>query len=195
MASDQDKRDQILLAALEHVPFDGWTEAVLIRSAKDKGFSVPECTILFQGGIASLVDHFSAYADRKMCEAFAQEQGKVKGVGRKVALAVRLRFKAVEEHREAVRKMLAFYALPFRFPRGAHRLYETADTIWSLVGVSSADFSFYTRRATLAGILTGTTFFWLADETEGNQASWTFLDNRIADTGKIAQLKQKFSRL
>ncbi|MCW9034425.1 MAG: COQ9 family protein [Rhodospirillales bacterium] len=195
MTTTLEKKDKILLAALKQVPFDGWSSAVLTLSGEECGYSSAEVSTLFQGGVTDLVNHFSHYADRKMREEFKKEVGKVNGIGQKVSLAVKLRFQVLESHKEAVRKALAFYSFPSRLPIGVHRVYETADTIWSLVGLKSTDFSFYTRRATLVGILTGTTFFWLADTSNGHHESWQFLQNRIAETGKLAKLRQKFSKV
>jgi ubiquinone biosynthesis protein COQ9 len=53
--------------------------------------------------------------------------------------------------------------------------------IWYAAGDKSADFSWYTRRATLAAIYSATLAFWLSGRGQGLDAALEFLDRRLAD--------------
>ncbi len=70
-------------------------------------------------------------------------------------------------HREAVRRGLSFLALPVNAPLGAKLLYRTVDDIWYAAGDRAADFSFYTKRGLLAGVVASTTLYWLDDRERG----------------------------
>ena len=73
-------------------------------------------------------------------------------------------------------------------------LYRTVDAIWYAAGDTSADFNFYTKRATLAGVFSSTLFYWLNDRSEGNEATWAFLDRRIDDVMRFEKFKGQFAK-
>ena len=81
--------------------------------------------------------------------------------GDRVALAVETRLAFLEQHREAVHRGLTWLALPQNTLLGARLLYRTVDDIWYVIGDRSADFSFYTKRGLLAGVVGSTTLYWL----------------------------------
>ena len=95
---------------------------------------------------------------------------------------------------EAVRRGLALLALPLNAPLGLKLLYRTVDAIWYAAGDTSADFNFYTKRATLAGVFSSTLFYWLNDRSEGNTATWEFLDRRIDDVMRFEKFKSQFGK-
>ena len=70
MSDDRLKlRDDLLRAALPHVPFDGWTAAALRRGAEDIGIAKDVAVDAFPGGAADMVEHFSDWSDRRMLES------------------------------------------------------------------------------------------------------------------------------
>ena len=67
------------------------------------------------------------------------------------------------------------------------------DTIWFAVGDKTTDFGFYTKRALLAGVYLSTLLYWLNDGSEDTQATWGFLDRRIADVMRIQTARARFA--
>jgi ubiquinone biosynthesis protein COQ9 len=59
--------------------------------------------------------------------------------------------------------------------------------MWYAAGDQSTDFSFYTKRATLAGVYGATLLFWLDDRSDDAVETWAFLDRRIAGVMQIPQ--------
>jgi ubiquinone biosynthesis protein COQ9 len=53
--------------------------------------------------------------------------------------------------------------------------------MWYAAGDRSADFSWYTRRATLAAVYTATLAFWLGPRAPDMEEALAFLDRRLAD--------------
>ncbi|MEK9797348.1 MAG: COQ9 family protein, partial [Alphaproteobacteria bacterium] len=74
----------------------------------------------------------------------------------KITFLVRARIEAVADHREAVRRAITHMSRPPHARRGVRALYRTVDDMWYAAGDRSTDFSFYTKRATLAGVLSST---------------------------------------
>ena len=63
------------------------------------------------------------------------------------------------------------------------------------MGDKSTDFSFYTRRISLAAVYTSTLLFWLNDKSDNNIETEFFLDRRLKDISKISSLKRPLSDL
>ena len=187
-------RDRVLQAALPHVPFDGWSEAALTAAAVDLDIEPGEARQAFPGGPVALVAYHAAYADRQMEEALKEGDLAAMRVRERIAHAVRLRLEQNAAHREAIRAALPILAQPANGGHALYSLYRTVDTIWFAVGDKSTDFGFYTKRALLAGVYLSTLLYWLNDGSEGTQATWAFLDRRIADVMRIQTTQARFAR-
>jgi ubiquinone biosynthesis protein COQ9 len=81
--------------------------------------------------------------------------------------------------------------MPQNAPLGLRLLYETVDAVWHGVGDDSTDFSFYTKRATLAGIHAAATLFWLDDRSPGCADTEAFIDRRLADLHRLTGLRER----
>jgi ubiquinone biosynthesis protein COQ9 len=189
----ESERAALVEAMLPDVPFDGWSRPALRAAARRIGIPPDEALALFPGGAADLVACFSRWADRRMCDRLeALPQGGLR-VAERVALAVGLRLEILEPWREAVRRALAVLALPPNMALAAALLYETVDGIWYVAGDQATDFSFYTKRATLAAIYAATVLFWLEDRSPGAAETRDFLARRLAETGRLGQARRRFA--
>ena len=187
-------RDRLLQAALPHVPFDGWSEAALTAAAVDLGLEPADARYAFPGGAVALVTYHAAHADRRMEEALKESDLAAMRVRERIARAVRLRLEQNAAHREAIRAALPILAQPANGPHALYSIYRTVDAIWFAVGDRTTDFGFYTKRALLAGVYLSTLLYWLNDSSENSNASWGFLDRRIADVMRIQTTRARFAR-
>jgi ubiquinone biosynthesis protein COQ9 len=189
------QRAALLKATLPHVPFDGWTRTAFLAGARDAGIEQALADNAFPGGMAELLEFYHGQADIEMVRALeAHPDLATLKTREKVALAIRLRLEANAGHREAIRQALSFLALPSNAPLAAKCLYRTVDAIWYAAGDKATDFSFYTKRALLAGVYSATVLYWLNDKSDGFGETWNFLDRRIADVMKIYELRARFDR-
>jgi len=94
--------------------------------------------------------------------------------------------------REAVRRALAVLALPQHAPLGLRLLYQTVDAIWYAAGDRATDFSFYTKRSTLAAIYAATLLYWLGDSSPDFADTRAFLDRRLAGAASIGKARKRF---
>lgn len=197
--SDQNIKDEILIATLNHVPFDGWTQKALHRGVKDTGHHSTEALRLFPEGLKSLAEHLSNYADRMMLEALEQKNLDEMRVRDRIAFAVRCRLEILQPHREAMRRIAAYLALPANVPLAAKLTYQTVNAMWYAAGDTATDFNFYTKRALLSGVYTSTAMYWLNDTSNDCSATWAFLERRISDVmkvpGYISRAKDTIKRL
>jgi len=181
-------RERIVEAALPHVPFDGWTPETLRLAAQDAGYEPVMALRVFPRGPIEAVEFWNTLADRRMLEALERENIASLKIRARIALAVRRRLETAGAHREAVRRALGLLSLPHNAPLAATTLWRTVDAIWYAAGDTATDFNFYTKRGLLAGVYSATVLYWLEDKSEGQEATWQFLDRRIADVMKVPQV-------
>lgn len=191
---EAERREALVEAALPDVPFDGWSGATLAAAARRLGLNEAELKVLFPGGARDAVACFSHWADRRMLRALADRPLEGVKLKARVAAAVRARLEALEPHREAVRRALSLLALPQNVPLGLKLLYDTVDAIWYAIGDTATDFSFYTKRASLAGVYAATTLYWLDDRSPDGEATFAFLDRRLNDLTVLPRLNQRLRR-
>jgi ubiquinone biosynthesis protein COQ9 len=188
-------QERLIDAAVPHVPFDGWGERALLAAARDLGIEPGLALNAFPGGGAEMIETHSRLADRRMVAAFEAADKTDLKLRQKVALAVRLRLTAATPQREAIRRALAFLALPLHAPLAARLLYRTVDAVWYAIGDRSTDFNFYTKRALLAGVYSSTLLYWLNDKSAECVETWGFLDRRIGEVMKIPQATARLEKL
>lgn len=183
-------KDILLDAALMHVPFDGWSDAALAAALDDTGLDTTTAKAVFPRGAVDMALAYHARGDAQMLAALqAADLGDMRFRDR-VAYAVRLRLEVVED-KELVRRGMTLFALPPYAADGVRALWQTADHIWQALGDTSQDVNWYTKRATLSAVYSATVLYWLGDTSDGDAATWAFLDRRIDNVMQIETLKAK----
>lgn len=179
--------DRIVEAMLPHVPFDGWTAKALTAGLEDAGYEASAAPLAFPGGMVEVAEHFSALADKRMMAELEKRKIGELGVRERISLAVRVRLEQNARHREALRHLLSYLALPTNAPVALKCLYRTVDAMWHAAGDTATDFNFYTKRATLAGVFSTTVLYWLNDTSEGYENTFAFLERRIENAMTIGK--------
>jgi ubiquinone biosynthesis protein COQ9 len=180
-----EERDQALRAALPHVAALGWTKAALGAGLRDLGLDPVEQDWLFPRGPIEAVEAWCDLADREMEEAARAEDLLALRIPDRIRRVIELRLEMNEPHREAIRRALALQSLPWNVPSAMRTVARTMDAMWAAAGDTSADLSWYTRRATLVGIYGATLAFWMQDDEPGFPATRAFLGRRLADLARI----------
>ena len=184
-------RERLAETMAAEAAFSGWTMGALRHAGGQIGAPEGEAERLFPGGPADVLACLSERADLRtvaVLEAASAEGFKIRD---RIKLAVRTRIEQTVGGKESVRRGLAMLALPFNAGLALKLLYRTVDAIWYGAGDTSTDFNFYTKRATLAGVYSSTLLYWLNDRSEGNEATWSFLDRRIDDVMRFEKWKAR----
>ncbi|MEM9343597.1 MAG: COQ9 family protein [Pseudomonadota bacterium] len=181
-------------AALPHVPFDGWTEATLRAAAEDSGLEAELVKAAAPRGALDLALAFHRMGDLAMVERLEAEDLSDMRFRDKAARAVQLRLEVIED-REAVRRGATLFALPQNAFVGAQAMWGTADAIWTALGDTSEDLNWYSKRATLSGVLSATVLYWLGDDSMDRADTWAFLDRRIEEVMQIEKVKAQVNKL
>lgn len=188
-------RDRILDAALPNVLFDGWSRKSLTQAATSVGLAAEDVDIAFPRGVRSAVEHWLRRADDAMAATLEASDLDAMRIRDRIAFAVRTRLEQAAPHKEAVRRALAYLALPGNARIAARSLYHTVDAIWWACGDRSTDFNFYSKRGLLAAVYSSTLLYWLDDSSDGHADTWAFLDRRIADVMRIPKIKARWREL
>ena len=189
----------ILEAALPHVAEDGFSERTLARAAAMSDVDAATLARLFPNQASNLVELFSEWADERMDEVLQATPLDTMKMRERIKAAVNARIVVLRPHKEAARRAAAFLTLPPNAATALTLLYRTVDLMWRAAGDTSTDFSFYTKRATLAAVYSSTLLRWFGDDSEEEKSTFEFLDRRIDDVMRFeafkAQASEAFSRL
>jgi ubiquinone biosynthesis protein COQ9 len=167
---------QVLDAALRIVPDEGWTSRLAPMAGKACGLSAGETELLLPHGAADLAALLSRRHDAAAMTALAKIDPKTLKIRERVARGVEARLTASAADEAAVRRLVGFLALPQNVTLGARLAWESADVIWRWAGDTATDENHYSKRALLAGILTGALAIRLSS---GPAAALAFTDRRI----------------
>jgi len=180
-------RDDFLDAAMNHALFDGWSQATINAARADLGMSAEAVRLLFPKGAPDLALAYHQRLDAQMVEILRGEDLGSMRFRDRITHAVRLRLEIADK--ELVRRGMSLFALPQHAATGARALWETADEIWTVLGDTSRDINWYTKRSTLSAVFSATALYWLGDESDDNARTWAFLDRRIAGVMRFEKTK------
>jgi len=183
--------EQLVTAALPLVSFDGWSATTLDSAIKDAGVDPGLAHQACPRGAVDLALAFHRMGDAKMQEALAMTDLSDMRFRDRIAKAVQLRIEAVADQKEAVRRGVTLFALPAHAVEGAQALWATTDKIWNVLGDTSEDVNWYTKRATLSAVYSATLLYWLGDDSTGSAETWAFLDRRIDNVMQFESVKAK----
>ena len=195
---DYQLRMDLIRGMLTHVPFDGWTWEAMEQGAVDINFEktkTPSFRIkifkdLFKNGPIDFIDVFSEIIDLEVKENYNLIEFKPERVPEKIKKIIMLRLNLCQKYKESVRSSVSITAMPVNARASLKILYRTCNSIWRIAGDKSTDFSFYTRRISLAAVYTSTLLFWLNDNSINNVETEFFLERRLKDISKISSLKK-----
>jgi ubiquinone biosynthesis protein COQ9 len=78
-------------------------------------------------------------------------------------------------------------AQPAYIPQSLAELGRLSDEIWFLVGDTSVDTSWYTKRGSLAALFSAAEVYQTQDKTPGRADTERFVDSRLADMRTVTK--------
>lgn len=185
----RDGRDRAIRAILPLVPRLGWTPRCIAEGVRRAGLPEDEAGFLFPRGVPSAIEAWLDLVDREMAAAAGDMAGLRTPDRIRALVAARLRLAA--PHKEALRQAMAAFSLPWNAPLGLRTAARTAGAMWDAAGDRSTDFSWYTRRASLAAIYGATLAYWLRDGSEDIGPALDFLDRRLAGLARLTRCRKR----
>ncbi len=184
-------RAAILEAFAPHAARQGWTEAAFRAASAEAGLTEGEALLACPKGAFDLFDAFAARADAAMLRALEGLDLPRMRIRERVKAAVQLRLEAQAPYKHAALAMTRALSNPLRAPEAARLIWRSADLVWRALGDTSTDGNFYSKRAILSGVLASTYARWFADDSEGHEATWSFLDARIENVMQFEKFKAR----
>jgi ubiquinone biosynthesis protein COQ9 len=182
-------QDDAIAAMLPFVPNLGWGKAALRAAYAERG-ETPDAELLFPGGPEEMVEAFLDLSLRRALVAAEPRTAGEMRLGKRVRGVVQALLMTLEMDREATRRAAAWMLRPSLGPRLMAGL---VDRIWYAAEDRAADFSWYTKRASLAAILLPTFLFWLHDPAGDTAASLDFFDRKLAGLGRAGRARARLT--
>jgi len=185
MIERSDIRDLAVRAMLPVAAEEGWTWTTIRTGLRVVGEDPALAESHFPRGPVGAIEAWIDLANRDMEEAAAAEEMERLRTPARIRRVVELRLLAVAPQKPALKRALAVLALPWNAAAALRATARTVDAMWYAAGDTSADFSWYTRRATLAGVYLATVAFWMRDDDPDITSAMEFLDRRLKDLGRL----------
>ena len=171
-----DAEQRLLDAALPLVAAHGWTARMVKLAGRSLGFSDGETGLLVPHGPADLAALLTRRFDARALAALAEVDPTALKIRERVRQACEAHLDAAAADEGTLRRLLGFFALPQNLHLGGKLLWDSADGLWRWAGDTATDENHYSKRAILAGILSGA----LAIQVSGGRAAaLAFIDRRI----------------
>lgn len=169
---------QVLDAALGLAPGLGWSWPMTLRAGAAAGLSQGETELLLPHGPRDLAALACRRHDTAMLTALTGVEPATLKMRERIAQALEARLDAALADGPAERRIAGFLALPTNLPLAGRLAWESADVLWRWAGDTATDENHYSKRAILAGVLTGALAIGL---TDGADAAKAFARRRIDD--------------
>lgn len=184
-------RDAALRAMLPIAAEGGWTWATIRAGLAAVGEDPALAESHFPTGPAGAVALWSDLADREMEAAAQAENLAARRIPDRIRWLVELRLQAAAPHKRALRRAMSLLSLPWNAGLALRLTACTASAMWHAAGDTSADFSWYTRRASLGAIYAATLAYWLRDDDPDIAEAMAFLDRRLADLARLQRRRRR----
>ncbi|WP_243634509.1 COQ9 family protein [Roseicella frigidaeris] len=191
MIERSDIRDRAVRAMLPLAAREGWNQGTLRAGLAAIGEDPALAPSHFPRGAVGAVLAWFDLVNRETEAAAAAEGVAGLRVPARIRRVVELRLAALAPHKQALRRAASLLALPWNAGCAAAAAGAAADSLWHAAGDVSADFSWYTRRATLAAIYAATIAWWLRDDDPGLAGALQFLDRRLAGLARLQGLGRR----
>ena len=179
---------QLLDAAIRIAPSEGWTSRMARMAGRAAGFSDGETELLLPRGPADLAALLSRRHDARALLMLGAVDPQALKVRERIARAVEARVDAAGDDEAAAVRLCGWLALPQNLALGGQLAWESADALWRWAGDVATDENHYSKRALLAGILSGAIAIRL---NAGRGAALRFAGRRIDDVMRFEKWKAK----
>ncbi|CAN7497022.1 COQ9 family protein [Phenylobacterium sp. LjRoot219] len=179
---------KVLDEAIRLAPLEGWTTRMTRLAGRAAGFSDGETELLLPRGSADLAALLARRHDARALLMLQDVDPTTLKIRERIARAVEARIDAAGNDEAAARRCAGWLALPQNLALGGRLAWESADVLWRWAGDTATDENHYSKRAILAGVLTGAITIRL---NAGRGAAVRFAGRRIDDVMRFETWKAK----
>ena len=185
------KKVEILEYAKVYVRKEGWSSDILDKIVYSK-FNSADLAYYFPKGYKNLIE-FSLQQVNSSLEKLIQKKNIISfPLSKRIEKILYLRIKILNDDKIFYKKTFNHLLLPHNSKLMKKNLYNSVDQMWYLAGDNSTDFSFYTKRMTLASIYVNALFILY---NKGLDESVLNIEKNLMKISKIPKIKSRFSFL
>ena len=183
------KKIEILKISKKIVIEEGWSKNLSKKLIENKIKST-DLTYLFPNGYMDILN----FALSQVNEALEKKIKKINiinfPVSKRVKKILSLRLNILNEDKIFYKKTFNHLLLPHNTKLMKKNLYDTVDNIWYFAGDNSTDFSFYTKRFSLAIIYVNALFVFYNKNIQESELN---IENNLKKISKIPKIKNRFA--
>ena len=188
-------KEKIFLTSIDIIIFDGWSNKALFEAAAINGISSNDTKKIFPRGALDLVKYYHEYEDKIFLKKFREIDCNNLSHFKKIELALFKRFEIIVKNKEAFRRSMALFALPFNQIEGVNLVFSTCDKIWVEIGDKSLSYDWYTKRIILASIYLTSLLFLFGDNSTNHKETYRFISTRLDELKSFGKFKINYSNL
>ncbi len=183
------KKIEILKISKKIVIEEGWSKNLSKKLIENKIKST-DLTYLFPNGYIDILN----FALSQVNEALEKKIKKINiinfPISKRVKKILSLRLNILNEDKIFYKKTFNHLLLPHNTKLMKKNLYNTVDNIWYFAGDNSTDFSFYTKRFSLAIIYVNALFVFYNKNIQESELN---IENNLKKISKIPKIKNRFA--
>ena len=183
------KKLSILQNAKHYVVKDGWSKN-LLKKLINSQIKSSDLTYFFPNGYIDILE----LSLNELNKSLENKIGKINIINfpmsKRIKKILTTRLEILNGEKNFYRKTFNHLLLPQNNKLMKKNLYSSVNGMWYLAGDNSTDFSFYTKRLTLAAIYTNALFIFFNKDIE--QASMN-IDKNLKMISNIPKFKERFS--
>lgn len=174
------KQEELILAMLPHVDFDGWGYKSLHSAAQSLGIPIMEAESYFpHAQPADFIRLANRILDDKTI--LAQQKNKQKlGVTATIISLLETRMQFEESNYIAVKKAFMHLMMPINNALALKLAWQTCDRIWLFAGSDKKDPAYFSKRIILLGVYITTWFVWLGYSKSNINLAKRFLQRQMS---------------
>lgn len=184
-------KQKLIKAALPYIEMRGWTLDALKECAETENIDFAEFTKAFPKDINDILSFIHSDVTAQMLKTLEKTNLTKMKVKDRMTLAVMTRFKLMKPYQAAFEK--GRYDVIKRGLLATKILFTICDAMWHGIGDTSTDFSYYTKRLSLATIYGSTFSYWLTDTSPDFVNTAMFFERRLGDLAIIPKTKAKIN--
>ena len=183
------KKLSILQNAKQYVAKDGWSKNLLNKLINNQ-IKSSDLSYFFPNGYMDLLE-FSLNDLNKSLENKISKINIINfPMSKRIKKILTTRLEILNAEKDFYKKTFNHLTLPHNTKIMKRNLYKSIDNMWYLAGDNSTDFSFYTKRLTLALIYTNALFVFFNKDLEHAIIN---IDKNLKKISKIPKFKERFS--
>ena len=182
----------ILKNALKSVVFDGWSDELFETAVEESKVNYLKAKELFPRKSIDIAMFHHFQDDEKLFEINNDELIDLR-TRDKISKLIFTRILIANQNKEALRRSMALFSLPFLLLEGKKMIYNTSDVIWRIVEQEKKSPNKLSKRISLMYLYSTSLLFSIGDESSDLRETKSFIERSVNNFMKFEKIKKNIS--